>query len=277
MEQPKTGVEQPKNQAGERFDRIAWAYDYLIYPLERFGLTRTRCQFLSQVQGRVLEAGINLALLRQGRAGGAGRQGRIVSHAAMLKSLLAPKTGLMLMLNLVYYLNFAALFFLSKSLFESRGLGGVGLFFSIQTALMLVIRVLGSRLFDEVKKPYLILWCYALTALGFGMLWATNGLGMEVATALVLGLGMGVGPPSLNALMYGLSDAPMKAVNSNLMVMALQAGNFLGPILGGVAVGLMGYSGFLAVGIAANVGGMALCVLFLRRGWTGEARMETRG
>jgi ubiquinone/menaquinone biosynthesis C-methylase UbiE len=62
MEQPKTGVEQPKNQAGERFDRIAWAYDYLIYPLERFGLTRTRCQFLSQVQGRVLEAGIGTGI-----------------------------------------------------------------------------------------------------------------------------------------------------------------------------------------------------------------------
>ncbi len=62
MEQPKTGVEQPQNQAGERFDRIAWAYDYLIYPLERFGLTRTRCQFLSQVQGRVLEAGIGTGI-----------------------------------------------------------------------------------------------------------------------------------------------------------------------------------------------------------------------
>ncbi len=55
-------MEQPLNPAGERFDRVAWAYDYFIYPLERFGLTRTRCQFLSRVRGKVLEAGIGTGI-----------------------------------------------------------------------------------------------------------------------------------------------------------------------------------------------------------------------
>lgn len=220
---------------------------------------------------------INLALLRQGRARPARETGGGAGFAVMLQSLRTRKTASMLLLNIVYYLNFSALFFLSKSLFEERGLGGVGLFFSIQTAIMLLIRVFGSRLFDEVKKPLLILWCYGLTALGFGMLWLTYGQAMETATALVLGLGMGVGPPSLNALMYALSEPKVKAVNSNLMVMALQAGNFLGPILGGAAVGMLGYPGFLAVGLLANVGGMWLALDFLRRGWTGEARREGQG
>ena len=94
---------------------------------------------------------------------------------------------------------------------------------------------------------------------------------MVVATALVLGLGMGVGPPSLNTLMFSLSGPQMKAVNSNLMVMALQGGSFLGPILGGMAVGALGYSGFLAVGLAANFAGMWLSLLFQRRGWTGAS------
>ena len=70
--------------------------------------------------------------------------------------------------------------------------------------------------------------------------------------------------------MYALSEDRLKAVNSNLMVMALQAGNFAGPILGGVAVGFLSYPGFLAVGLAANAGGMWLAVHFMRRGWTGE-------
>jgi MFS family permease len=216
-------------------------------------------------------AAINVALLRQNRARKTKIEGQSHSagYQAMLQSLRTRKTALMLLINAVYYLNFSALFFLSKSLFAARGLGSVGLFFSIQTALMILIRIFASRLFDEVKKPYLILWCYGLTALGFGMLWGTYDQPMVVATALVLGLGMGVGPPSLNALMYALSDQPLKAVNSNLMVMALQAGNFLGPILGGVAVGFLGYSGFLAVGLAANLGGMWLSVNFLRWGWTG--------
>ncbi|HWR02845.1 MAG TPA: MFS transporter, partial [Humidesulfovibrio sp.] len=217
---------------------------------------------------------VNLALMRQGRKEGRSQGARGAGFDVLLASLRTRKTALMLLLNTVYYLNFSALFFLSKSLFESRGLGGVGMFFTIQTLVMLAIRVFASRLFDEVKKPLLVLWCYGLTALGFGMLWGTYGVGMETATALVLGLGMGVGPPSLNALMYALSEPQVKAVNSNLMVMALQAGNFLGPILGGAAVGLIGYPGFLAVGLLANVGGMWLALDFLRRGWTGEARRE---
>lgn len=221
-------------------------------------------------------AGLNFLLVRQDRAQAAHPAGHDhgAGYAAMLTSLTTPKTALMLVINTVYYLNFSALFFLSKSLFESRGLGGVGLFFSIQTALMILIRVFASRMFDEVKKPYLIMWCYGLTAVGFGLVGLMQGLALEVAAALVLGLGMGVGPPSLNALMYGLSEPRLKAVNSNLMVMALQAGNFLGPILGGVAVGLLGHAGFLAVGAVANVGGLWLAWVFLRRGWTGETRAE---
>jgi len=246
------------------FDHIGW-----LLPSPAWG-------YAAMSLALVPAAVINLVLLRQSRAHKAKEPGksRGAGYRAMLQSMRTRKTALMLLINAVYYLNFSALFFLSKSLFAERGLGNVGLFFSIQTVLMILIRVFASRLFDEVKKPLLILWCYGLTALGFGMLWGTYSQAMVVATALVLGLGMGVGPPSLNALMYALSDQPMKAVNSNLMVMALQAGNFLGPILGGVAVGFLGYPGFLAVGFAANLGGMWLAVKFLRWGWTGAPNAE---
>jgi len=222
-------------------------------------------------------AALNFIMQRQARAAKSARpdQCRGSGTSAMLHSLRTPQTGLLLLLNIVYYLNFSALFFLSKSLFHSRNLGSVGMFFTIQTVLMLLVRVLGSRLFDEVKKPLLVLWCYGFTAVGFGMLWGAHTQTMVVASALVLGLGMGVGPPSLNALMYALTDAPLKAVNSNLMVMALQAGNFLGPLLGGVAVGVLGYPGFLAVCMAVNLGGMWLALIFLRRGWTGDLRRQS--
>lgn len=236
-------------------------------------------------------AAINLVLLRQdSRQGRPARQPQPeaaspASLAATLRftweNLRRARTSLLLAINAVYYLNFAALFFLSKSLFESRGLGGVGLFFSIQTALMIVIRLCAARLFDVVDRLRLIVWCYALTAAGFALLWAAHGLALEVCAALVLGLGMGVGPPSLNGLMYAISEPRLRGVNSNLMTMALQAGSFLGPILGGLAVGAVGYAGFLGVGVAANLGGMALCWRFRRRGWhrayeEGVAESEAR-
>lgn len=242
------------------------AYDHLgwLFPTAAHGYAAMSLML-------VPAALVNLALLRERGADACRHEecadARAAGARTMLDSLRTPRTGLMLLINTVYYLNFSALFFLAKSLFASRGLGGVGLFFSIQTALMILIRLFASRLFDEVKKTLLILWCYALTSAGFGLLFLAHGPALEIASALVLGLGMGVGPPALNALMYALSEPPLKAMNSNLMVMALQAGNFLGPILGGLAVGLLGYSGFLAVGAAASLGGMALVGLFLRRGW----------
>lgn len=218
---------------------------------------------------------INFVLLRQGPQEHPSHALTAPSHRASLAATLSStwenlrraRTSLLLAINAVYYLNFAALFFLSKSLFESRGLGGVGLFFSIQTALMIVIRLSAARLFDVVDRLGLIVWCYAFTALGFALLWAAHGIELEVCAALVLGLGMGVGPPSLNGLMYAISEPKLRGVNSNLMTMALQMGSFLGPILGGLAVGAIGYAGFLGVGIAANLAGMALCAVFRRRGW----------
>lgn len=251
------------------FAVVPFVFDHLPVPLPSLAHGYA---FMSLML--VPAAGVNLLLLRQGKAQ-AGRETGTDARGGGLGRLLAglqnPRTARMLVLNVVYYINFSALFFLSKSLFASRGLGGVGLFFGIQTAVMFLVRLLGSRLFDEVKKPLLVLWCYGLTALGFGLLWGAQGHGLALASALVLGLGMGLGPPSLNALMYALSEPPLKAVNSNLMAMALQTGNFLGPILGGAAVGLFGQAAFLGVGLLANLGGVWLALDFLRRGWTGEA------
>jgi len=215
---------------------------------------------------------VNLMLMLQDKRG-SDRQTTAQSGSkpaglrAMFTNMRTPKIGLLLIINSVYYLNFSALFFLSKGLFTSRGLGGVGLFFSIQTCCMLLIRLFAARLFDEVDKLKLIVWCYGATAVGFGLLWGTQGIVMEIASALVLGLGMGVGPPSLNALMYSISEPKLKGVNSNLMVMALQLGSFFGPILGGIAVGMLGYAGFLAVGMLANIGGIGLSLHFRRKGW----------
>jgi MFS family permease len=239
------------------YDHLGWLFPTAAHGYAFMALTLIPAAF------------VNYLLQRQ--EGGHSRSPQNAAPPAgvqvMLTSMRTPQTALMLIINTVYYLNFSALFFLSKSLFAHRGLGGVGLFFTIQTALMILIRLFASRLFDEVRKTLLVVWCYALTTIGYALLFGTYGLGLEVASALVLGLGMGVGPPALNALMYEVSEPRVKAVNSNLMVMALQAGNFMGPILGGLAVGMLGYSGFLAVGALACLGGMALVWWFIRAGY----------
>jgi predicted MFS family arabinose efflux permease len=141
----------------------------------------------------------------------------------------------------------------------------VGLFFSIQTACMIVIRLLGSHIFDTVNKVVLIRVCYCLTGLGFGLVYLTSSQTVLALTALVLGLGMGLGVPSLNALMFGLSEPRFRGVNANMMMTSLHLGNFLGPLLGSFSVNRLGYDGFLLVGVAANAAGLGLSLYFTRR------------
>lgn len=164
----------------------------------------------------------------------------------------------LLAVNAVYYLSFAALFFLAKSLFLSRGLDHVGIFFSLQMGCMILLRVLANRVFDVVPKIRLIRFCYLVTAGTFLLLYFAHGIALTLVAAVLLGIGMGVGSPSLNAFMYELSEPAFRGLNANLMMLSLQGGSFLGPILGGAAVAAWSYGGFLLVGAAACLLGVAM-------------------
>lgn len=178
--------------------------------------------------------------------------------AAMAHNARKRPVSQLLAVNAMYYLSFASLFFLAKSLFLARGLAGVGIFFSIQTGCMIALRVFANRIFDLVPKIQLIRFCYAVTGGTFLLLYASRTQGLAYLAAVLLGCGMGVGSPSLNAFMYELSAPAFKSLNANLMMLSLQGGSFLGPILGSAAVGLYGYDGFLLVGAGACLLGLAL-------------------
>lgn len=178
--------------------------------------------------------------------------------ADMLASVRKPSIGLLLLVNSVYYLSFSSLFFLAKGLFHSRGLENVGYFFSIQTFCMLVVRLLGNRIFDAVDKTVLVQVSYSLIAASFAAMYISESHTILYAAAFVLGLGMGIGAPVLNALMFGLSEPRFKGMNANLLMVSMHIGSFLGPILGGAAVNALGYGGFLLVGTLANLAGVVL-------------------
>ncbi|MHC1712697.1 MAG: MFS transporter [Solidesulfovibrio sp.] len=186
------------------------------------------------------------------------------SLGQMAKNAVKRPVSQLLVVNSMYYLSFSALFFLAKSLFLERGLSHVGLFFSIQTACMIVLRVFANRVFDAVPKIHLIRFCYCVTGSAFVLLFFARGQALTYVAAVLLGLGMGVGSPSLNALMFEFSEPEYKGINANLMMLSLQGGSFIGPIFGGLAVAVWGYDGFLLVGAGACLGGVVLS-LGLRR------------
>jgi len=201
---------------------------------------------------------IVLRVLGRGSRGQAHGNAHRPTLAAMAQNARKRPVSQLLAVNAMYYLSFASLFFLAKSLFLARGLAGVGIFFSIQTGCMIALRVFANRIFDLVPKIQLIRFCYAVTGATFLLLYGSRTQGLAYLAAVLLGCGMGVGSPSLNAFMYELSAPAFKSLNANLMMLSLQGGSFLGPILGGAAVGLYGYDGFLLVGAGACLLGLAM-------------------
>jgi len=73
--------------------------------------------------------------------------------------------ALLLLLNMSYFANWSSLFFLFKGFAQRQGLANVGVFFSAQMVSMIVIRLLGGRLFDVFDKARLAGACFIIVGL----------------------------------------------------------------------------------------------------------------
>lgn len=186
------------------------------------------------------------------------------SWAAIRKNLTRRPVAVMLVAQCFYFMNFSGLFFMFKGFAQVIGLGNVGHFFGVQMALMLAIRTLGSRVFDRMNKGVLLDLSFFMTSLGYLALSFTTTPAPIMPIALLFGLGLGLGYPALNSLMYLYSEPRFRALNANLMMMALHLGYFIGPVLGGSIVNHTGYTGFLLAWMALNLTALTFCALLLR-------------
>jgi len=187
---------------------------------------------------------------------------RAVSFAAMVRNMGNRPVALILAMTTLYLMMFSSVFFLAKGFFIHRPVAHVGTFFSIQMLCIMLIRLAFMGIFDKVRKTRLVMLAFVMAGAGCVLTATAAGPMQAYLAAVVLGAGMGVGSPVLNSLMFSVSDARFKAVNTNLMNMFVQLGNFLGPIAGGAAIPLLGETGFLEVGMAASVLALALVVVF---------------
>lgn len=151
---------------------------------------------------------------------------------------------LLLFLNVSYFIGWSSLFFLFKKFADQMGLVNVGYFFTTQMGMMIILRLLGGRIFDALDKRKLVMVSAALVALGYGALNHLPGLWAFPLVALLFGVGMGSGSPALYGLMFELSPPRFRSVNANLMLCAVQLGFVFGPILGVGVIARFGYYGF---------------------------------
>lgn len=191
----------------------------------------------------------------------------VVTFRGMMQNAALPPVAMMLCMTTLYLIMFSTVFFLTKAFFQARSIANVGTFFSIQMGCIMVIRLLAMNLFDKVRKTRLIMLAFALAGAGCVLTATAGGPVQAYAAALVLGAGMGVGSPVLNSLMFSISHKRFQAVNTNLLSMFQQLGNFAGPIVGVWATQLLGDAGFLAAGAVASLAAFILCAVFARKGF----------
>jgi MFS family permease len=144
--------------------------------------------------------------------------------------------------NLLLYSTYTIIFFFIKEYSHTKGIENPGYFFTIATAVMIGVRLIGGAFFDKLNKATLTAFCLAGLAICYILIAHIFNTGMFYILAFFIGLGWGIVMPLLNALMFDFSLPSFRGTNLNLSLVMMQGGFFIGPFLGGVLIGLWGYN-----------------------------------
>ena len=134
------------------------------------------------------------------------------------------------------YLAHATLFYFMKDLSLQIRTGDVGLFFTISMATMISVRALGAALFDRTNKLSTLQKALALLLACLILLPLAAFTAAYYLLAALYGLCIGVILPLLNAVLFSASPPPMRGLNTNMTLFAMDVAYCLVPYLGGMLI-----------------------------------------
>jgi predicted MFS family arabinose efflux permease len=213
----------------------------------------------------LLPAGVFILIMKR-------RRGSCTAEPSMKSVETASKTGVwkniyqkpvlcILLVNGVYFTLFSSLFFLFEGLGVQRGMNNPGFFFTTQMGVMIIIRLLGGRIFDVFSKITLVVTALLVTGAGFLLLLLIHDAFWLFPIAVLFGLGMGLCVPPLNSLMYLVSEPQYKGYNANMMMLSIHFGTFMGPFAGACLIDAGGYDLLLMTAAVLTV---CTAVLFIK-------------
>ncbi|QOX79412.1 MFS transporter [Trichlorobacter lovleyi] len=185
------------------------------------------------------------------------------SFAGIRNSLADRSLLLLFAATVLLYAGYAATFFYLKGFGRAAGLANSGLFFTLATVMMMLVRLFGGSLFDRFDKRRMTMIFLLLSATGTGLILSASNAAILLALAVLCGIGWGVVMPLLNALIFDVSQPETRGLNQNLGLLMLQCGFFLGPLSGGWLLPRGGYPALF--GAAAGVQLLAAVLVLLVR------------
>jgi len=184
-------------------------------------------------------------------ADGAGS--RAPGLSGMMQSLRSPAVALLLFSTLLFFCGYSAIFFYLKQFGNGLGIGKASLFFTIATVVMIIVRLSGGWIFDRYDKVVVCSAGLFAAAVSYALLPACASGRMFFLLAGISGLGWGIAMPLQAAVMFDISPPAARGMNQNLLIVMMQGGFFLGPVLGGWMISLSGYGALFSCLAALNV------------------------
>ncbi|MBU1041256.1 MAG: MFS transporter [Proteobacteria bacterium] len=193
------------------------------------------------------------------------------SWAEVRQGLRAPSVSLLILANLFLVAGHSIVFFFMRDFAVLLGAGNPGMFFTYSNAATITLRVACGHLLDRIDKGRLLFIAFLELAVLVPLFsWATGPL-VLFSMAGLYGSGIALSMPLLNASMLQVSPPRLRAYNANLMMVAVDAGFFIGPFIGGALMA----AGWSHVGLFCVSGAMmlaaALCILPVGRELRGAA------
>lgn len=159
---------------------------------------------------------------------------------------------LLVVANMCLVAAHSLVFFFMRDFALGLGAGNPGMFFTCANAATISLRVLGARALNRIDQGGMLARAFfGLAALLPLFVWA--GIpGVLWGMAALYGTGMALTMPLINASMLHISPPRLRAFNANLLMVAVDAGFFVGPFVGGMLMaagwtvgGLFGLGGAL--------------------------------
>lgn len=186
---------------------------------------------------------ISVYLLRPGTKEVVGKEGQgRITFAELTDNLKDKGVVAILVVNLLLFCGYSAVFFFIEGYNRTTGIENPGLFFTIATFIMIGLRLFAGGFFDRIDKKLFIALSMVLLAVSYTML---TGIPRHIlffhGAAILAGFGWGAGSPLLSAFVFDISRPRFRGLNVNLSLVMMQGGFFIGPLLGGIFHGLWGY------------------------------------
>jgi len=148
---------------------------------------------------------------------------------------------------------------------KERGLGGVGIWFTVYAVFLTLARSAGGRLSDRIGYRQTAVAGFVLAAVALVTIAVSNDMPMLLASAVLYGIGYGTTQPSLQAMVVSRAPVARLGAATAVLFVSYDLGTTIGSVGGGLLAGVIGMGGAFAFSALGPVIGIGLLLGDLQR------------